>query len=126
MRRRVTAVGILLLAATPALSQSSDIALPFGPDAVVTGVTYACPGLLDPIYVTYVSDTFNDLAIVPVPGILDEPPQLIFAAVVAGSGVRYASGFYIWWTHGAEAALYDLRNGEDADAMLTCKEVPSP
>lgn len=124
--RRTALVAVAALAAAPALAQTPDLELPFGPDAIVTGVTYGCPGLLDPFYVTYINDTYNSLAIVPVPGILDDPVALIFANVVSASGARYASGFYIWWTHGSEAALYDLRNGEDVEAMLTCKEVPSP
>lgn len=115
-----------MLAATSPASALTLADLPFAPDAVVTGVVYRCEGLLDDIYVSYVNDTYNSVAVVPVPGILDDPVLLVFASVAAASGVRYVSGTYVWWTSGPEASLYDVRNGDDAAPMTICHEVPAP
>ncbi|MGV8831853.1 MAG: MliC family protein [Devosia sp.] len=73
-----------------------------------------------PVQVTYVNAAPNFLAIVPV---ADEPEPLVFVAVLSGSGARYASGKWIWWTKGADASLYDTTLAEDADPVLTCSVV---
>lgn len=69
---------------------------------------------------TYINAAPNFLAILPV---VDEPEPLVFTSVVAGSGVRYVSGIWEWWTKGADAALHDVTLGQDAEPVLTCSEV---
>ena len=73
-----------------------------------------------PLEVTYINAAPNFLALVP---IADEPQPLIFVAVIAASGARYASGKWFWWTKGSEASLYDSTLGDDADPVLTCSEI---
>lgn len=74
----------------------------------------------EPLSVTYINAAPNFLALVP---IAEEPEPLVFAAVVAASGVRYAAGQWVWWTKGAEASLYDATLGDDAAPVLTCSEM---
>lgn len=128
MRGKTILTGTLLaiVGAGPVAAQLTLADMPFTPEATVTDAVYRCEGLLDDIYVSYVNDTFSNLAIVPVPGILDDPVPIIFANVIAASGARYAAGVYVWWTRGDEASLYDLRNGEDAPPITVCREVPAP
>jgi membrane-bound inhibitor of C-type lysozyme len=70
--------------------------------------------------VVYLNAAPNFLAIVP---LADEPEPMVMAAVISGSGARYAAGKWVWWTKGAEAALYDATMPEDAEPVLTCTEV---
>jgi membrane-bound inhibitor of C-type lysozyme len=74
----------------------------------------------EPFSVTYINAAPNFLALVPIDG---EPDLIVFAAVVAASGVRYVSGQWAWWTKGVDASLYDTTLGEDADPVLTCSEM---
>ena len=74
----------------------------------------------EPFSVTYINAAPNFLALVPIEG---EPDLLVFAAVVAASGVRYASGQWVWWTKGVDASLYDITLGEDAEPVLSCSEM---
>lgn len=74
----------------------------------------------EPFSVTYINAAPNFLAVVPVEG---EPEPLVFAAVVAASGARYAASHWAWWTKGTEASLYDVTLGEDAEPVLTCSEM---
>ena len=67
--------------------------------------------------VTYVNGDTNSLAVVPVEG-----KERIFVNVISGSGARYASGQYIWWTKGPEATLYDEMRGEDGKPLAICHE----
>lgn len=106
MIRRALA-GVLCL--LPGLGHAADIVirLPQG-SATRNVVTYSCEGRT-PIRVEYINAGPNALAVVPVAG-----DTLVFANVLSGSGARYASGPYIWWTKGNKADLYDQRQGEDA------------
>lgn len=74
----------------------------------------------DPLSVTYINAAPNFLALVPIAG---EPDLMVFAAVIAASGVRYTAGQWVWWTRGVDASLYDVTLGEDAEAVLTCTEI---
>lgn len=67
--------------------------------------------------VTYVNAASESLAIVPLEG-----EKRIFVSVLAGSGVRYVSGVYVWWSKGRQASLYDIRHGENAPAVFVCDE----
>jgi len=72
-----------------------------------------------PLQVTYINAAPNFLAIVP---LADEPEPMVMAAVMSGSGARYAASKWVWWTKGSEASLYDAMLPEDAEPVLTCSE----
>ncbi|HZH50543.1 MAG TPA: MliC family protein [Microvirga sp.] len=99
-----------VLCLLPGLGQAADIVLrlPQGPSVTRTVVTYACEGRA-PMRVEYINAGPNALAVVPL-----TDGTLVFVNVLSGSGARYASGPYIWWTKGAKADLYDQRQGESA------------
>jgi membrane-bound inhibitor of C-type lysozyme len=80
---------------------------------------YDC-GTETPVVVTYINAAPNFLAIVP---LADEAQPLVFAAVISGSGVRYAAGKWIWTTKGVEASLLDGTLDADAEPVLTCSEI---
>jgi membrane-bound inhibitor of C-type lysozyme len=67
--------------------------------------------------VTYVNADPNSLAVVPLPS---ERQPIVFLSVMSGSGARYASGKFVWWTKGSTARLFDISAGEDAPALMTC------
>lgn len=109
----LAAVG--LLAAGASSAAAADVTLSLDAPVERSSVAYACRGAA-PMTVEYVNAGDNSLALVPVDG-----RTLVFVATLAASGVRYASGPYVWWTKGDEASLSDLRNGEDADPIATCE-----
>ena len=80
-----------------------------------TTANYDCGG--KSLAVDYINVEPDHLAIVPVDG----KPR-IFANVFSGSGARYASGQYVWWTKGNEASLYDLTKGEASPPIMTCHD----
>lgn len=109
-----------------ALETSLQYVLTFEGNVERVRQLYACDQAEELIMVEYLNAPPNFLAIVPVG---EDAEPLIFSNVLSASGVRYASGFYIWWTKGAEATLYDLRlrGGSEDDpmpsqAVLTCLE----
>lgn len=114
------ALAASLVLAMPALAQpvqsSVEIRLGLGTDAEKRTIAYDCEGQ-DSLSVDYINAAPNFLAILPV-----EERTLIFTAVLSGSGVRYASGPWIWWTAGSEANLYDLTLGPDAEPVARCLE----
>jgi membrane-bound inhibitor of C-type lysozyme len=114
----VTLAGLLPAAAQTAGSANSALTLTLeGRDtAELRTVTYDCEGL-DPLTVEYVNAAPNFLALVPVEG-----ETLVFTAVLAASGVRYAAAQWEWWTTGAEASLRDLTLGPDAEPVAQCLE----
>jgi membrane-bound inhibitor of C-type lysozyme len=80
-----------------------------------TTAHYDCGG--NAVEVEYINVEPDHLAIVPVEG-----RKRVFALVLSGSGARYASGQYIWWSKGKEASLYDEMKGAGAPPLLTCTE----
>lgn len=100
-----------------ALDTSLQYVLTLTGDVERRQVRYECDGREDLLTVEYVNAAPNYLAILTME---DEP--LVFASVISGSGVRYASGFYVWWTSGSEASLYDLRADNPDTAEFTCLE----
>jgi membrane-bound inhibitor of C-type lysozyme len=78
-------------------------------------VRYECEGL-EPFAVDYINAQPNFLAILPV-----DNQKLVFVATIAGSGVRYVSGQYEWWTKGSDATLADLTAAEGTEPV-TCLE----
>ena len=78
-------------------------------------VTYDC-GSAGRRKVTYVNAEGNALAILHVDG-----NRRIFVNVASGSGARYVSGIYVWWTKGREASLYDVTRGPNAKPVAVCR-----
>lgn len=110
--------GLLAPAAAQAIETTVQLELGTQSDFERRLTPYDCSAG-EPFSVTYINAAPNFLAVVPVEG---EPEPLVFAAVVAASGARYAAGQWVWWTKGAEASLYDVTLGEDAAPVLTCSE----
>lgn len=110
-----------LLAPAPARAVETAVHLELGAqsDFERRVVPYQCSAG-EPFSVTYVNAAPNFLALVPIEG---EPEVMVFAAVVAASGARYAAGQWAWWTEGTEASLHDVTLGDDADPVLTCSEM---
>lgn len=110
-----------LLATWPAhaVQSSLELRLDADQDFERRTVIYDC-GTEAPIAVTYLNAAPNFLAIVPVEG---ESQPLVFAAVLSASGARYAAGPWFWESKGPDASLFDMSEGEDASAVLTCSEV---
>lgn len=109
--------GLFALLAAPALAveTSMQLVLELEGNAQRDVTRYQCEGRDEPLVVEYINAHPIFLALVPVEG-----EELIFVNVLSGSGARYASGPYVWWTQGNEADLYDEQAGEDADPMLSC------
>lgn len=72
-----------------------------GADATLTSTDYTCDKG-GPMQVRYINSSNNNLAIVPVDGV-----ERIFVNVMSGSGARYVSGQFEWWTKGNSATLRD-------------------
>ncbi|GGF86470.1 hypothetical protein GCM10007301_52930 [Azorhizobium oxalatiphilum] len=100
----------------PASAAELTLALPEGTQVHQVKTSYACPAGAA-FTVAYITAGNSALAIVPVAG-----QELIMANVLAASGARYAGGAYVWWTKGPDAALYDVRQGENAAPVMTCQE----
>lgn len=113
-----SAVLFLALVAPAGMAAAQDLRIPL-PDGVTPrtlSVSYVCAGG-GPLRVQYLSAEGISLAVLPVEG-----QQLVFANVLAASGVRYAAGAYVWWEQGQSASLYDIRQGENAAPVLTCTQ----
>lgn len=116
----VAAIAVMLMPAAASAAQTSlQIELNPARDFERHVMTYDC-ATETPITVTYINAAPNFLALVP---IAEEPEELLFASVVAASGVRYVSGKWAWSTRGSEASLHDTTLGEEAEAVLTCSEL---
>jgi membrane-bound inhibitor of C-type lysozyme len=115
------AAAALLLSPTAASAAqtSLQISLDTAGDFERRVLAYDC-ATEEPLVVTYINAAPNFLALVPVAG---ETEPMVFAAVVSGSGVRYAAGQWIWWNKGIDGSLYDTTLGEDAEPVLTCTEI---
>lgn len=111
--------GLLAPGAAQAAQVSLQLELSAGADFQRHVTIYDC-GTAEPVTVSYINAAPNFLALVPVEG---ETEELVFAATLAASGVRYASGQWVWWTKGVDASLYDITLGEDAEPVLTCAEL---
>lgn len=78
-------------------------------------VQYQCEGL-EPFSVDFINAAPNFLAIVPI-----GPDRLVFVTTMSGSGARYVSGQYEFWTKGSDATLTDLQ--ADPQTPVNCSEV---
>jgi membrane-bound inhibitor of C-type lysozyme len=104
--------------ASPAISSALVITLNTTGDFERKTVGYGCTGMQDSLSVDYLNAAPNYLAMIPLDGSV-----LLFNTVLAGSGAKYVSGKYVWWTKGADGSLYDLTEGPNAKPILTCSEV---
>lgn len=105
-------------AAPPAISSSLAITLNTTGDFERKTVGYGCQGIQETLSVDYLNAAPNYLAMIPLDGSV-----LLFNTVLAGSGAKYVSGKYVWWTKGQDGSLYDLTEGPNAKPILTCSEV---
>lgn len=113
----IPSMAVALVLSHGVAARSGDLKIPVpAVDVQQISVDYQCEAM-EPIKVVYINAGANSLAVVPVDG-----DHLIFAAVISGSGTRYAAGPYIWWSHQGDATLGDIRKGEDA-APLKCSKV---
>jgi membrane-bound inhibitor of C-type lysozyme len=71
------------------------------------------------VSVLYINTTHGDsLAYLPVDG-----KRHIFVAVMSGSGVRYASGPYIWWNKGKQGNLTRDGDNNAPPLLADCMEI---
>ncbi|WP_163025862.1 MliC family protein [Chachezhania antarctica] len=102
---------VMVASAAPGLAETSlSLELDLGADSSVTSVAYKCDTLGD-VQVQYINADANSLALIPIDG-----EQLIFVNVISGSGARYVSGVYEWWSKGDGARLTnqtDEANAQD-------------
>lgn len=99
-----------------AASVSLTLTLESAGDIERTISVYQCSNG-DALSVQYINAAPNFLAIVPVEG-----EQHVFATTISGSGARYVSGPYEWWSHQGEGTLRDLMQDEDAEPVLSCTQ----
>jgi membrane-bound inhibitor of C-type lysozyme len=123
MTRSTLAALVAAALLTPAIGHAAEatlqVELGTKGDFERRAMTYECNDGSS-VTATYINAAPNFLAILPV---IDEPEPLVFTSVVAGSGVRYVSGIWEWWTKGVDATLHDVTLGQDAEPVLTCSEV---
>lgn len=109
-----TAIGAMALSAAPAGAVEAGMQLVFALEGNAQRdiAVYQCDGMDEPKSVQYINAHPHFLAIVPVEG-----EDLIFVNVISGSGARYVSGQYEWWSRGNEAMFTDAMTAtEDAEA----------
>jgi membrane-bound inhibitor of C-type lysozyme len=120
---RTTAIAFWCLTATlvafPALAAGSSvqILLDLTGNAERTIVSYNCETMEERLDVEYVNAHPNFIAILRVEG-----ETRIFVTTISGSGARYVSGEYVWWTSGPDATLSSQMSAEDASPLLSCFE----
>jgi membrane-bound inhibitor of C-type lysozyme len=105
-------------AAPPATSSALVITLNTAGDFERKTVGYGCTGIEASLSVDYLNAAPNYLAMIPLDGSV-----LLFNTVLAGSGAKYVSGKYVWWTKGTDGSLYDLTEGPNAKPILSCSDV---
>lgn len=114
IRPAFTALLAALIAGSAQAGVTLSIPLETGATSSITTATYSCAGG-EPFTVQYVNAGANALALLPVDG-----EDRIFVNVVSGSGARYASGQYIWWSKGDTATLEnELEEGSLKDCVST-------
>lgn len=86
--------------APPAFAEATlSVVLNLDSESGVIAANYTC-NAGTPFTVQYVNAGMNNLALIPIDG-----QEVIFVNVVSGSGSRYVSGPYEWWTKGSDATL---------------------
>ncbi|WP_246739652.1 MliC family protein [Martelella sp. HB161492] len=105
---------LALLAVTPALAEDAiTIPLPAGVTAATIDADYDCGG-------TSVKAQYINAGDVHLATLAFDDQFTVASEAIAASGARYVSGFYVWWTKGDDATLYDMRKGEN-DPGIACK-----
>ncbi|TPW28577.1 hypothetical protein FJU08_17385 [Martelella alba] len=105
---------LTLLAAAPTLAEDAiSIPLPAGVTADTIDADYDCSG-------TSVKVHYINAGDVHLATLAFDDQFMVASEAIAASGARYVSGFYVWWTKGNDATLYDLRKGE-GDPGIVCK-----
>jgi membrane-bound inhibitor of C-type lysozyme len=106
------AVAVLSLLATSSVATATSITLKFpgetGVTEILPQISYTC-GDGQKIVAKYINVPGNSLAMLTIGS-----GTVLTVSVLAGSGVKYVGGKYVWWTKGPEADLYDVTNGENA------------
>jgi membrane-bound inhibitor of C-type lysozyme len=96
-------------------ASAADLTLPVPAENVKRSVVnYDCDG--NPLKVEYINSGENAFAILPM-----RSDRLVFVNVISGSGLRYASGPYVWWIKGQQASLSDERQ-PSSSSILDCHE----
>lgn len=93
---------ILAVAGLPAAASAEAVfSLQLGTEgrSTIISATYSCADG-EPFAVQYVNAGANTLALLPIDG-----QERVFVNVVSGSGARYVSGQYVWWSRGDTATL---------------------
>ncbi len=119
-------VAVAGLSGGPALAQSSpssspgmssedlNTALGFAKAGIDQARAYAALPIRNPRDVRYACQDGKSLTMkymtagdTPLAAIVLDGKTLVFANVLSGSGARYASGRYVWWTQGPTGFLAD-------------------
>lgn len=113
------ALGMLCLSSTAFASATVSIPLQLGQESSIVSADYRC-GDAPAFNVQYINTDANQLALLPVDG-----QTRIFVNVIAGSGARYVSGPYEWWTKGGSATLANKLSGAAAQECSS-SNYPAP
>lgn len=110
---RVSLLALVASATAGATSAEAvlSIQLATGTTSGITSATYSCDGG-EPFTVRYVNAGANALALLSLDG-----EERVFVNVISGSGARYASGQYVWWSRGDTATL---ENQMEEGSLKTC------
>ena len=112
---RVSFTAIILAAATSAAMASTvTLELPGYAQVERNAVDYKCGD--QAVKAEYVNAGDNSLVVLK---LADQ--TVVAVTVLSASGARYAGQNYVWWTMGDNADLYDLTQGEDAPAVMSCE-----
>lgn len=107
-----------LLSLTPAFAGAVlSLPLELGPVGSVLSADYVCDGGAG-FAVQYVNAEAGRFALIPIDG-----TETLFVNVVSGSGARYVSGPYEWWSKGEGATL---SNAMGDGAALSCVAAETP
>lgn len=107
--------GLLLsmFLAAPVFAQDVTISLSLGENPRIETTHYSC-GDGTERSVKYLSGRSNQFALLSI-----NEESLVFVHVISGSGSRYVSGPYEWWTKGREGTL---TNSINEDGQVECTE----
>lgn len=105
---------LAVLGVAESASAQASLSIQLETDAVNTliSATYSC-ARGDAFPVQYVEAGPNALAVLPIDG-----QERVFVNVVSGSGMRYVSGQYVWWSKGRTATLEnELEEGSSMECV---------
>ena len=108
----------LVLSATSLQAQGLTLPLTSEGEVEEIKVSYACGDQVIPV--TYLNAGEIRLALMPIEG-----NDRVFVNVVSGSGARYVSGAYVWWSKG-DTATFEDEMTEGSLTECTAKEGLTP